>query len=233
MGPDLSSIMRLWIAEDEDELRVTLGEALGGGRRETRQFPDGEAVLGALERGDSFDILIADLVMPGADGLQVLKASKGCNPEGIVILMTAYASLDTAIEAIRGGAYEYIRKPFKLAELEVIVRNASEKIILLRENRSLLVKLREAMEEMKKAGRRNTQVPESRNPPAAPLERRILEMDLLLRQMAPPDYDFRRQSGRHRLFRELESLIRFRKEGFLGEGEFNALKKSLLQPFLE
>ncbi len=64
--------------------------------------------------------------------------------------MTGYASLDTAIQAIRGGAYDYIRKPFKLDELEVIVKNAGEKIALIRENRRLLQRLKDAMEKMKR-----------------------------------------------------------------------------------
>ena len=99
-------------------------------------------------KNQPYDLVIADLMLPGADGLQVLKEVKARYPECEVIIITGYASLDTAIQAIRGGAYDYIRKPFKLEELEVAVKNASEKIPLIRENRHLLQQLKDTMGEM-------------------------------------------------------------------------------------
>ncbi|MEI9475288.1 MAG: response regulator, partial [Deltaproteobacteria bacterium] len=131
--PDL----RIWIAEDDDEFREVLGNSLAKKRRDIRLFKDGREILEAIP-GSNFDILIADLVMPGADGIQTLNEVKRLHPDRIVIIMTGYASIDSAIQAIRGGAYDYIRKPFKLEELEIVIKNASEKIALIRENKYLL-----------------------------------------------------------------------------------------------
>ena len=177
----------IWIAEDDDEFRETLGKSLGQETREIRLFSDGGELIEFLKRDRSFDIIIADLLMPGADGLHVLEKSKKYNPDGVVIIMTGYASLDTAIQAIRGGAYDYIRKPFKLDEIEIIVKNACEKIALVRENRRLLQRLKETMEEMKEINRSQAKVPESRDSLSPlDLDYRISEMDLLLKQMVPP-----------------------------------------------
>ena len=101
-------------------------------------------------RKEIFDLIITDLMMPGADGMEVLREAKERNPDSVVILVTGYASLDSALQAIRGGAYDYIRKPFKLDELEIVVKNACEKIMLVRENKGLLRRLKEALEEMKR-----------------------------------------------------------------------------------
>jgi len=113
----------------------------------------------------------------------VLEKSKKYNSDGVVIIMTGYASLDTAIQAIRGGAYDYIRKPFKLDEIEIIVKNACEKIALVRENRRLLQRLKETMEEMKEISRPQAKVPESRDSLSPlDLDYRISEMGNLFQR---------------------------------------------------
>ena len=69
----------------------------------------------------SYDLIIADLVMPGLSGLDLLKYAKEVNPDVIVIIITGYASVETAMTAIREGAYDYISKPCKLEEVKVVV----------------------------------------------------------------------------------------------------------------
>ena len=229
MGP-VSLPFHIWIAEDDDEFRETLGKSLVQETREIRLFSDGGELIEFLKRDRSFDIIIADLLMPGVDGLQVLEKSKKYNPDGVVIIMTGYASLDTAIQAIRGGAYDYIRKPFKLDEIEIIVKNACEKIALVRENRRLLQRLKETMEEMKEISRPQAKVPKSRDPLSPlDLDYRISEMDLLLKQMVPSDYDFKDREHREKTYQELKKLIEYRREGFLIETEFLSMKYMLLQ----
>jgi len=220
----------IWIAEDDDDFRETLGKSLVHETREIRLFPDGRGLVQYLEKNSDFDIIIADLLMPGADGLQVLEESRKYNPDGVVIIMTGYASLDTAIQAIRGGAYDYIRKPFKLDEIEIVVKNACEKIALVRENRRLLQRLKEAMEEMGEIRRLPARVPEPPGslPPVDP-DRKIAEMDLLLKQMVPSDYDFKDREHREKTYQEIKKLIEYRREGFLNEAEFLSVKNMLLQ----
>ena len=230
MNQILNAPFQIWIAEDEEELRETLGRSLLGSQRVIRLFESGKAILDSLEKDSAFDIILADLIMPGIDGLQVLEKAKECNPDGVVIIMTGYASLDTAIQAIRGGAYDYIRKPFKLDELEVVVKNACEKISLVRENRHLLQTLKETMQEMKlyrlTDGRMNMEKFSS-----STLDQKISEMDVLLRQMAPPDYDFKSKEYREQIFQNFKKLVEWKKEGYLDEEEFLCAKKVLLPPF--
>ena len=88
-----------------------------------------------LCKNEKFDLIITDLMMPGASGLEVLTESRKMDPDILVVLITGFASLETAVQAIREGAYDYITKPFKLDEIRIIVNNAREKIRLIRENK--------------------------------------------------------------------------------------------------
>jgi CheY-like chemotaxis protein len=222
--------LRIWIAEDEDELREALGKSLSQEGREILLFADGKELLEHLKRDPAFDIIIADLLMPEVDGLQVLQKSKECNPEGIVIIMTGYAALDTAIRAIRGGAYDYIRKPFKLDEIEIIVKNAGEKIVLVRENRRLLQRLKDTMEEMREIRNPPAHAPDAREAPSpADLDHKLSEMDVLLKQMIPSDYDFKDREHREKTYQEIKKLIEYKKEGLLSEAEFFSMKNQLLK----
>ncbi len=214
--------IRLWIAEDDDEFREILAKSLTGSSREISIFPDGQAVLKALAR-TSFDILVTDLVMTGVDGLELLRQVKRVNTESLVIIMTGYASIDTAIKAIRGGAYDYIRKPFKIEELEVIIDHACEKIRLQRENKQLLYRLQEAMNELKK-------FKESVHSPRLPaiFDHKLSEVELILKQMASSPGDLATEKREERILRDLKKFIEWRKEGLLDQAEFNLIKKILL-----
>jgi CheY-like chemotaxis protein len=216
------------IAEDDDSLRDILREVLQKPNRVIEAYKDGQEAIGALQQS-RFDIVITDLRMSGADGLQVLQEAKKSHPDSIVIIMTGYASLDSAIAAIRGGAYDYVRKPFKIDELEIIVHNACEKIFLVRENQRLLQRLQETMAEMKKLRQLwDENLTRIFDNPAPSPEGPLLEMDVTLKQI-PPDYDLRRKDSRDKALQELDKLIRLRREGSLDEKEFLLLKKVLLK----
>ena len=92
--------------------------------------------LEAVKKGKEavFDVVLADVRMPDLDGLGVLRATKGASPETIVIVMTAFGSIETAIEAIKEGAYDYVSKPFKLDEIKIVIKRALERRRLLQEN---------------------------------------------------------------------------------------------------
>ena len=86
---------------------------------------------------DSFDIILADIKMPGMDGLEMLKRIKLIKADSIVIMMTAFATVDTAVQALKDGAFDYVTKPFDPDDLSHLIRNASKQIILTDENESL------------------------------------------------------------------------------------------------
>src|SRR5687767_10679828 len=91
------------------------------------------AALAALEK-TTYDLVITDLAMPAGGGMAVLDRVKEVSPETQVVLMTAYASTESAVEAMKKGAFDYLIKPFKNDELLIILRNALEKRTLTREN---------------------------------------------------------------------------------------------------
>ena len=101
----------------------------------------GEAAIEAL-KADAFDLVITDLRMRKVDGLAVLRAAKEHSPRTVVLVVTAFASTETAVEAMKLGAYDYVTKPFKLDELRLTIANALERKRLQDENRELKRQLR-------------------------------------------------------------------------------------------
>jgi DNA-binding NtrC family response regulator len=91
----------------------------------------------------SFDLVLTDLQMEKVDGMAVLKRAKEIDPEIAVVLITGYATVDSAVAAMKGGAFHYIAKPFRLDEVREVVRNALEMVNLKRENRQLKVQLQQ------------------------------------------------------------------------------------------
>ena len=226
--PLSSETFRMLIAEDDDSLRDILREVLQKPNRVIQAYKDGQEAIAALQQSP-FDIVMTDLRMSGADGLRVLQEAKRSHPDSIVIIMTGYASLDSAIAAIRGGAYDYIRKPFKIDELEIVVHNACEKLFLVRENQRLLQRLQETMAEMKKLRQSwDDNLTHIFGTPLPSPEGPLSEMDVTLKQI-PPDYDLHRKDSRDKALRELDQLIRLKREGSLDEKEFLLLKKMLLK----
>ncbi|MEN8183275.1 MAG: sigma-54 dependent transcriptional regulator [Myxococcota bacterium] len=100
-----------------------------------------ESALLAIE-ADDFDLVVSDVQMPGRSGLEVLRAVKASSSDTIVVMITAFASTESAIAAMKEGAYDYITKPFKLDELSLVVEKALEKKLLSSENRRLRSELR-------------------------------------------------------------------------------------------
>lgn len=100
---------------------------------------DGRAAIATLERSQGrYGVVVTDLSLPGADGLAVLRAARQANASCYVVIVTGYASLDSAIAAVRLGAYDYLTKPFSLGQLDVILQRIADRQLLEHENRALL-----------------------------------------------------------------------------------------------
>jgi DNA-binding NtrC family response regulator len=95
----------------------------------------------SLLESDNFDIVLADIKMPGMDGLEMLKRIKALRKDSIVIIMTAFATVDTAVQALKDGAFDYVTKPFDPDDLSHLIRNASKQISLVEENEILKEKM--------------------------------------------------------------------------------------------
>jgi two-component system, NtrC family, response regulator PilR len=130
---EILSVLSLYLEEEADFVIDTAGT--------------GKEAL-AKNSADPFDIIVTDLKMPGMTGIELIKEIK--KEESIMefIIITAYASVDTAIEAVKLGAFDYVVKPFKFEELRIVIRNAKDKVDLKRTNETLLRKLQDIHREI-------------------------------------------------------------------------------------
>jgi two-component system response regulator PilR (NtrC family) len=127
------SAARVLVVDDEKSMRDLLTITLEKAGYDVMAADGGEAAVDAI-RKESFDAIITDLRMPRVDGMQVLRAAKDASSETAVIVVTALASTETAVEAMKLGAYDYITKPFKLDEVDLIIKNGLERKRLRDEN---------------------------------------------------------------------------------------------------
>jgi two-component system response regulator PilR (NtrC family) len=130
-GPPAQS--RLLVVDDERSMRELLSIVLRREGYDVTLAENGRAAIDNLERG-RFDLLISDIKMPDMTGVDVLRAAKRLDPDILGLMITAFASADTAIEAMRLGAHDYLSKPFDVDELKMKVRNALEQRLLRQEN---------------------------------------------------------------------------------------------------
>jgi len=113
------------VVEDEDIMREALSDYFSDVGHKVDTADNGDKALESLNLED-YNVMIVDLKLPGRDGLSVLKDIRAKNPKAKVIIITAYPSIETAKEAIRGGATDYLPKPFELDYLETIIRQSYE-----------------------------------------------------------------------------------------------------------
>ncbi len=124
---ELADEFEVLVADDEASVRELIGDYLAGSGFTVTRASDGRGALVALQRHPGrFGLVITDLQMPGADGFSVLSEARRAKPQCYVVIVTGYASLDTAIQAVRGGAYDYLPKPFSLGQLDVILKRISD-----------------------------------------------------------------------------------------------------------
>ena len=124
---------KILIVDDERSMRDVLSIMLRRAGYDVTLSSDGEEAIAHIDK-ELFDLVITDLKMPKAGGLDVLRAVKESAPESVVLIITAFASAESAVEAMKLGAYDYLTKPFQVDEVQLIVRNALEKRRLTTEN---------------------------------------------------------------------------------------------------
>jgi len=129
----MSSQSNILIIDDKESMRDSCQKALSHSGNRVEVAEDGMRGLAMLKR-ESFDLVILDLKMPGLSGMEVLKKLKEDDPEVIVIVITGYATVESAVEAMKKGAYDFIPKPFSPDSLRLIVKRALEKRKLVFEN---------------------------------------------------------------------------------------------------
>lgn len=123
---EMADTQRILLVDDDKSIRVTLGQALEASGFEVVAAVDGEHALDKFH-GDVFDLVLMDMKMPGIDGMEVLRHLKNERPAQPVIMMTGFGTVETAVEALKLGAVDYIQKPFGPDEVRAIVRRVLDR----------------------------------------------------------------------------------------------------------
>src|SRR5437764_13807652 len=135
--------LRILFADDEAHLRDLMQMELPRMGHEVTVCPHGASALRALEKG-SYDAALLDVRMPGMTGIEVLGKIRQLKPETQVVILTGHAAIDTAVQALRLGAFDYLTKPCKWAELEVILARVAERRDLANKATALETRLKAA-----------------------------------------------------------------------------------------
>jgi light-regulated signal transduction histidine kinase (bacteriophytochrome) len=138
---------RLLIVDDEVAQMRALCETLGEAGHTTRGFHCPRSALATLREGE-FDLLLTDLMMPEMDGIALVAAARNIDPDIGAIVMTGHGTIDTAVQAMQGGALDYILKPFRLQEVQAVLARALGVQALRRENALLQERERRRSEEL-------------------------------------------------------------------------------------
>ncbi len=133
---DLSAPARILVADDEISIRLGCEKILAAEGWKVTTVEDGLSAVSAFE-AEPFDLVLLDLRMPGLDGLGAISRIRKMDPTAIIVMITGYASFETAVKAIQDGAYDYVPKPFTPNELRIVVKRCLEKRALILRNRRL------------------------------------------------------------------------------------------------
>jgi len=130
------------IADDDPDVRELLAAYFSRRGHAVACARDGREALLALEnRPGQFDLVVTDLQMPGADGLAVLQAAKAANPSCFVVIVSGYATIDSAVQAVRLGAFDYLTKPFTMGQMDVVLDRIADRAALVQKNNVLTSRL--------------------------------------------------------------------------------------------
>jgi len=139
-------LMKILVVDDEPKIQEIIKRGLARlGEFSIETASDGLEAIEKIDK-DVFDLILTDLKMPGMDGIELLKTVKGTRPEIMVIMMTAHGSIETAVEAMKLGADDYVTKPIALDDLLIHISKAQKESLLVKENRILRREVRKKFE---------------------------------------------------------------------------------------
>jgi DNA-binding response OmpR family regulator len=216
MRDDTSRQIKILIIDDEKSVADILKDFLSDKERLIDACYDGLAGIERIQK-NFYDLIIVDLVMPKVGGLDILRYAKKTNPNVLVIIITGHASLETAVTAIKEGAYDYIRKPCKLEEIRIVVENAIDKIKLYRENRELIKKLQDAYTELMVYKQKRDG--DTKNP----------SINFFSSNTSGLHYLYGDSSFSNNYIEKLQALSYLKDSGNLTEDEFKSFKRNLLK----
>lgn len=198
--------VRAAVVDDEDEILDLIEQILAEEGLETRRFHRAEEVLEVIG-ADSFDIIISDLVLPGMTGLDLLDALHARGIGTPFVLITGYASLDTAIEAVNRGAFSFVKKPFNIEEIRIVVNRLRQRQDLLEE----ISRLKKQVEQLQISLAKTT------------------AGDLAMTGLPPVMQPLQGATDMSKAFAAIEYLGRLRSDGLITEQEFGEYKGRILK----
>jgi len=216
--------IKILIVDDDKVTADILKDLISDKERIVDVCYDGLDAIESIEK-NVYDLFIVDLVMPKVGGLEVLKHVKKINPDVMVIIITGYASLETAIMAIKEGAYDYIRKPCKLEEIKIVVENAIEKIKLNGENKELIKKLQDAYHELIALKTVKDQHEDQNDDQDVKKE----SINFFSSKLPNLHFLYNKNSSSTSYIDKLQTLSSLKESGLLTESEFHTFKGHLLK----
>ena len=136
----MESPVRILIVDDDEITREILHDAVDQPSVEIALSTDGMNALDMMAK-EAFEILITDLNMPRMNGLTLLREARQLSPQLLTIIITGHGSLESAVQALRHGTFDYIQKPFKIEEMAATTRNAVQTVKMMRERKRMLREL--------------------------------------------------------------------------------------------
>jgi len=218
------SAIRSVIVDDDRTIGDILKDLVSKEYVSVEVFNSGVEAIEFITR-EPVDVVITDLIMPRVGGLEVLRQAKVMNPDVVVIIITGHGSLETAIQAIREGAYDYIKKPFKLQEMEIIFNNAVERVNLIRENTQLLKELKEAYDQLVAIKKERKQGDYQQKAE----QDRIARLNFFSSHRPGLHLMLGAPMGEPNYFEQLQDISTLKRDGLLTEKEFRTLKAHLMK----
>jgi CheY-like chemotaxis protein len=218
------TVVRVVVADDDEVFLEILAETVEQADAAVELAPDGLAALEQLSAGD-FDILISDLNMPRMDGLTLLRQVRTFYPHILCILITGFGSLESAIQALRLGAYDYIQKPFMMEQVGVTIRNAVDRVKAYKERAGLLLEIEKLQRKICSLEGRQYCGDGGYNDPAG-LVGSTLRTEML--RLRPDAFLEKPQGNPNRAITALEALKGLKREGIISDSELDRLKKLIV-----
>ena len=135
-----TAFMKILIVDDERAIRNSLGEILSDEGYEVDTAEDGPSALAKVDK-ERFDVIFCDIKMPGMDGTEVLEKLVADGIDSAIVMISGHGDIDTAVECIKKGAFDFIQKPLDLNRILITIKNATDKVSIVKENRQLKKKV--------------------------------------------------------------------------------------------
>ena len=226
--------IKVLVVDDDPDMRATLADFLSAIKVDVRTAGEvGDARRMLEQENPPFDLVLTDLRLPDGNGIEVLQAARNRTSECLVTIITGYGSLESAIAAIRAGAYDYLAKPFTLDEIGIQVRNMISRVSLARENARLSMRLQELYQQLDRLQRKRSEPSRLEGEVQKLLLENSEKLDLLVHMLAQQTSDPAAADVRHRavaaFLSELQCLDNQKQASAVSDARYEEQKRALVE----